>query len=476
MKHYKLFIDGNWIDTPNKAFVQDKYTGEPFASIAQAEDADVERAVQSAKNAFRKIKLSPYHRYEILLKVSKLLLENKEHIAEILSREVGKPLKESRGEVQRAAFTFEIAAEEAKRITGEMVPVEATPGSENRLAFTLRSPLGVVCAITPFNFPLNLAAHKIAPALAAGNAVVLKPTQQCPVNSALLVQLLLDAGLPPGYINLVFGSGAKVGEQLLHNKDINFYSFTGSAQVGERIRDVIGLRNCTLELGSNSAVIVHHDADIMDTSRLCVAGSFANAGQVCISVQRVYVHQDIYSKFLSEMKKQVEKLVVGNPLNDTTDMGPMISEKEVERIDQWVKEAVGQGAEVVTGGRKMDERTYLPTILTNVNREMKVVSNEVFAPVVVVIPYENIDWAINEINASQYGLQAGVFTSNTNLAMKAAKKIHTGGVVIGDTSSYRTDSMPYGGVKRSGIGKEGAKYAIKELTEEKIVIFNLKNQ
>lgn len=469
-----MYIGGQWIDTANKKEVINKYTGEPFATISQANLEDVEKAVKSARNSFNKVKLSPYQRYEILLKTSQLLLERKEEIAEILCLEVGKPIGDSRVEVERAAQTFEIAAEEAKRIHGEMVPVEATPGSENRMAFTMRVPVGVVCAITPFNVPLNLIAHKVAPAIAAGNTVVLKPTQETPIVAAKLVEALLEAGFPKEHINLVYGSGSVIGEALLQNQDINFYSFTGSPAVGERLRKVIGLRKCTLELGSNSAVIVHEDApDIKKAAVLCAQRSYSNAGQVCISVQRIFVHENIYEQFLNEMKSYTESLVVGDPMDERTNIGPMISEKEVERIDQWVKEAIQQGAKLVTGGEKVGTRLYKPTILSDVKKEMKVVCMETFAPVAVVVPYKDIDEAIAYTNDSQFGLQAGIFTSNLNLAMKAAREIETGGVIINDTSMYRADAMPYGGVKKSGTGKEGPKYVIEEMTEEKIIVFNL---
>ncbi|NLT96493.1 MAG: aldehyde dehydrogenase family protein [Clostridia bacterium] len=474
MKNYMMYIGGQWVDTANKKEVINKYTGEPFATIAQASLEDVEKAVKSAKNSFNTVKLSPYQRYEVLYKTSRLLLERKEELAQILCLEVGKPIGDSRVDVERAAQTFEIAAEEAKRIHGEMVPVEATPGSENRMAFTIRVPVGVVCAITPFNVPLNLVAHKVAPAIAAGNTVVLKPTQETPIVAAKLVELMLEAGLPKEHINLIYGSGSVIGEALLQNQDINFYSFTGSPAVGERIKQVIGLRKCTLELGSNSAVIVHEDApDIKKAAVLCAQRSFANAGQVCISVQRIYVHENIYEQFLNEMKTYTETLVVGDPMDERTSVGPMISEKEVERIDQWVKEAIQQGAKLVTGGEKVGTRLYKPTILSDVKKDMKVVCMETFAPIAVVVPYKDIDEAIAYTNDSEFGLQAGIFTSSLNIAMKAAKEIQTGGVIINDTSMYRADAMPYGGVKKSGTGKEGPKYVIEEMTEEKIIVFNL---
>jgi len=474
MEHYKLYVNGEWVDTVKHKEVINKYTGEPFATIAQAEKEDVDRAVAAARKSFQAVKLSPYQRYEILSRASKLLIEKQEEIAKILCQEAGKIISEARGEIKRAALTFEIAAEEAKRIHGEMVPVEASPGAENRMAFTIRVPVGVVCAITPFNFPVNLVAHKVAPAIAAGNTLILKPTQETPVVAAKIVEILLEAGLPKEHINLLFGSGTNVGEALLHNQDINFYSFTGSPAVGERIRNIIGLRKCTLELGSNSAVIVHLDAyDIKEAAFLCAQKSFINAGQVCISVQRVYVHKHIFEEFINEMKLYTEKLVIGDPMDEKTNIGPLINEREAERIDGWVKEAVNQGAKLITGGERIGKSCYKPTILSGGNKDMKIVCMEAFAPVVTVIPYDEIDEAIKYTNDSQFGLQAGIFTSNINIAFKAAREIETGGVMINDTSMYRVDAMPYGGIKRSGTGKEGPKYVIEEMTEEKIIVFNL---
>ena len=474
MEHYKLFIDGKWVEGVSKKEVTNKYTGEAFATIAQAGEEDVTRAAAAARKSFQTVKLSPYQRYEILLKASNLLLQREDEIAKILCQEAGKPISESRGEIKRSAITFEVAAEEAKRIHGEMVPVEAAPGSENRMAFTIRVPVGVVCAITPFNFPVNLVAHKVAPAVAAGNTLILKPTQETPVVAAKIVEILLEAGLPGGHINLLFGSGTHIGEALIRNQDINFYSFTGSSSVGERIRNTIGIRKCTLELGSNSAVIVHKDApDLKEAAFLCAQKSFINAGQVCISVQRIYVHNEIYEEFLNEMKSYTEKLVVGDPMDEKTNIGPMINEKEAERIDRWVKEAISQGAKLVAGGERIGKSAYKPTILTDGKRDMKVVCMETFAPVVTVMPYSDIDEAIKNTNDSQFGLQAGIFTSNVNTAFKAAREIETGGVIINDTAMYRADAMPYGGIKRSGTGKEGPKYVIEEMTEEKIIVFNL---
>jgi acyl-CoA reductase-like NAD-dependent aldehyde dehydrogenase len=473
MDQYKLYVGGRWVETPTTHKVINKYTSEPFAAIAQASKEHVDLAVRSARESFNKIRLTPSQRYEILFKLSKLIIENKNLLATTLSKEVGKPISEARIEVTGVARNYENLAEEAKRITGEMVPVDANPGSENRLAFTIRVPVGIVCAITPFNYPLSLATGKVGPAIAAGNAVILKPTQQTPVSACQLTELLLQAGLPPCHIQLVLGSGSTVGEWLLQNPDINFYSLTGSTAVGDHITRSIGLRRCAMELGSNAAVIVHKDADVKKAAIACAQRGFYNAGQVCISVQRVIVHRDIYGEFTAVAKGYAESLVMGDPLDEKTTLGPMISEDEVQRVHEWVKEAVQQGAKVVTGGQPYGDRFYLPTILTEVKPDMKVSCQEVFGPLLMLSSYDSFDDAIKATNNSVYGLQAGVFTKDINLAMKAAREIECGGIIINDTAYYKVGNMPYGGMKQSGFGKEGGKYAIKEMTEEKLIVVTL---
>lgn len=473
MKHYKLYIAGGWEDTSDHAEVLDKYNGKPFATVGQASKEQVDRAVESARRSFGTVKLSPYKRYEILSKTSQLIRERSKELAETLVREVGKPISEARSEVAGVALNYEIIAEEAKRVTGEMVPVEANPGSENRLAFTLRVPMGIICAITPFNYPLTLSSAKVGPAIAAGNTVILKPTQQTPVTACLLTEILLEAGLPPEHIQLILGPGAKVGEWLLQNQDINFYSLTGSPEVGERITQATGLRRCTMELGSNAAVIVHKDADIRKAASACAQRGFFNAGQVCISIQRVLVHKEIEQEFLALVKQSAESLVMGNPMEEKTTLGPMIDPREVKRMEQWVAEALKQGAIVVTGGEAWGERFFRPTVLCGIKRDMKVWCQEVFGPLLMVDTYSDFDEAIRKTNDSIYGLQAGVFTSDLGLAMKAAREIECGGVIINDTAYYKVNNMPYGGIKRSGFGKEGAKYTLREMTEEKLIVLNM---
>lgn len=471
VKQYGLYIDGKWEQTEKQMDVLNKYTQEPAAQIAVATKEQVDAAVKSAKAAVKE-SFSPYERYNVLMKASKLLLERREEFAQVLAVEVGKPIRDSRGEVERAAQTLEVSAEEAKRIHGEGVPVEAAPGSENRMAFTVRVPVGVIAAITPFNVPLNLVCHKIGPALAAGNSVVLKPAEVTPICALMLAMVLEEAGLPKGRLQVVTGDGAEIGGWLLENQDVNMFTFTGSPRVGEFIRSKAGLRKVALELGNNSATVVHKDANLEQAASLIAQKSFNNAGQVCISVQRIYVHEDIFETFVASLKEKTEQFVVGDPLEEGTDIGPMIRLSEAERVEAWVNEAVEQGAVVELGGKR-DGAFYSPTILTNVHDEMKVCRQEVFGPVVAVAAYKEIEEVIAKVNDSDYGLQAGLFTNDLNFAMKAAREIEVGGLIINDASAYRVDHMPYGGVKKSGTGKEGPKYAIEEMTEERIVVLNL---
>lgn len=472
MERYGIYINGKWVETRSYLPVTDKYRGEAFAEIGLASREQVSQAISAAQSAWKSRPLTPQERFRILSRTSALLGENIGDLAPTIAREGGKPLKLARGEVQRAMQTFQVAAEEAKRLTGEMVPVASAPGAENRMAFTIRVPVGVVAAISPFNFPLNLVAHKVAPAIAAGNAVVLKPASQTPVTSAKLCRLMEEAGLPPGFLNLVVGSGSTVGEQLLADQRIAFYTFTGSPTVGERLRQAIGLRRCTLELGSNSATIVHEDADLDKAAARCASAAFAHAGQVCISLQRLMVHEKVWDVFQERFLAQVGRLKAGDPMDPETDIGPMISEAEARRAEEWVEEAKDQGARVVLGGKRHGLMLE-PTVLTDVNDEMKVVCEEVFAPVVTLVPFSSLNEAIEKVNSSKYGLQAGIFTNSISAAMEAARRVEVGGLMINDTSIFRADLMPYGGVKLSGIGREGPRYAMEEMTELKVVVWDL---
>ncbi|ARI78191.1 aldehyde dehydrogenase family protein [Halobacillus mangrovi] len=472
VKSYQLFINGEWVNTDDQLDVLNKYTQETYARVAKASEKEVDQAVEAAQHAFKTNPMAPYQRFEILKKVSELLLENKEELAKNITMEAGKPLKQAQTEIDRASQTFELAAEEAKRIHGEGVPVEAAPGSENRMAFTIKVPVGVVGAISPFNFPVNLVAHKIAPAIAAGNAVVLKPASKTPISALKLAELFEKAGLPKGYLNVVVGSGSTVGNQMMKDSRINMYTFTGSAEVGLKLKQETGLNKLILELGNNSPVIIDKEADIDAAAQNAAAKSYAFAGQVCISVQRLYVHEDIREEFQQKFINAIKELHVGDPNDPETDVGPMISEDEAKRAEEWIEEAKKAGANVVYGGER-EGALLRPTILTDVNEDMKVVCEEIFAPVVNLIPFKDIKECIDEVNRSQYGLQGGIFTQNIDTAFYAARNVEVGGLMINDSSQYRVDLMPYGGVKGSGWGKEGPKYTIEDMTEERLIVMNL---
>ncbi|MFD2658126.1 aldehyde dehydrogenase family protein [Gracilibacillus thailandensis] len=473
MQKFQLFIDGKWLDTNESLDVLDKYSQEVYARVAKADEEMVDKAITSAAKAFEQEKLSPYERYQVLDKASQLIADEKEELAMIITKEAGKPLKQARAEIDRSAQTFLVAAEEAKRIHGEGVPVEAAPGSENRMAFTIKVPVGVVGAISPFNFPLNLVSHKVAPALAAGNAVVLKPASKTPISALKLAEILDKAGLPKGLLQVVVGSGSTVGNQMMKDERIALYTFTGSAKVGLKLKQETGLNRLILELGNNSPVIVDKEADVELAAKTIAAQSFAFAGQVCISVQRIYVHEEVQELFLDKLKEHMDELKIGDPTDPETDVGPMIAEDEAKRAEEWIQEAVKKGATIFYGGER-EGALLQPTILTDVKPEMRVVCEEVFAPIASVIPFSDIKQCIQEINQSDYGLQGGIFTQNIDTAYYAAKHVEVGGLMINDGSQYRVDLMPYGGVKDSGNGKEGPKYSIEEMTEERLIVMNLK--
>lgn len=471
-KTYDLYIGGEWVKTESSIPVFHKYSGECIAYIARAEQHHVTEAVDAAQKTFKQDALTPFQRYKILLKASQLMEERRDEMERSLIREVGKTRKDAMNELDRTINTLLLSAEEAKKIHGEMVPLQSTEGSENRLGFTIRVPKGVIGAITPFNYPLLLSTHKIAPAIAAGNTLVVKPATVTPIATFLLLEVLEAAGLPKGYINIVTGAGSQVGEWLLDEERIAMYTFTGSGEVGRHIKERSGMRPVALELGNNSPNIVHLDADLELAARQTAARSFHNAGQACIAVQRIYVHEAVMQEFSDLYISHVNQLKVGNPEDPDTDVGPMISEKEAIRTEEWVKEAISQGAKSLLPVKR-EGALFYPAVLVNTTPEMKVVCREVFAPVVTIIPYSDLDEAFAQANDSEYGLQAGIFTRDLNIAMKAARILEYGGVVINDVSTYRNDVMPYGGVKNSGLGKEGPRYAVEEMTEERMVVINL---
>lgn len=446
------------------------FNGEVVGVVSLASAEEAERAIESAHRVFHEtMKKMPAHtRADILRKTADLLEQKTEAFARILVLEAGKPIRDGRAEVGRAVQVLRFAADEAKKIEGELVPMDAAVGGENRIGMVRRLPIGVISAITPFNFPLNLALHKLAPAFAAGNTVVLKPAGKTPLSAYMLVNVFEEAGLPKGALNLVIGNGSEVGDILVTDSRISKITFTGSPSVGLNLRQKAGLKKVTLELGSNSPNIVFDDGDIEAAATGLVRGAFAFSGQVCISAQRIYVQTEVYQTFLDQYVSSVKKLVIGDPAEELTDIGPMISEKEAIRAHEWIQEAVEQGAILATGGGR--EGTVLqPTILVDVKPDMKVVCEEAFAPIVSVIPFETEEDVVEMANDSIFGLQAGVFTSDINRAMRVAEGLETGGVWINETSTYRQDNYPYGGVKQSGVGKEGVKYAIDDMTERKFI-------
>ncbi|MGP4107882.1 aldehyde dehydrogenase family protein [Virgibacillus sp. L01] len=451
------------------------YNKEKVEEIALASRDDLEDAITNSFDTFHNTmkSMTAHERSDILRKTADLMEENTEEFAQTIVKEAGKPITFSRSEVGRAVQVIRFASEQAKHISGEVVPMDAAIGGEGRLGLVKRIPLGVIGAITPFNFPLNLSLHKIAPAIAAGNTVIFKPAEKTPISAHMLTKLFTEAGLPDGVLNLVTGTGKEVGEPLVQHDKVHKISFTGSLPVGRSIRKSAGLKKVTLELGSNSPNLLFEDTDVEQAVKLLVKGAFAFSGQVCISAQRIYVQKNIYDQFLKQYIKQTNDLKIGNPEDEDTDIGPMISEEEAERAKQWIDDAVENGATIAAGGEQ-NGTILAPTIMTDVDKNMKIIAEEVFAPIVSVIPFETEDQVIGFSNDSIYGLQAGVFTKDLDRALRVADSLEMGGVWINEISTYRQDNHPYGGVKQSGIGKEGVKYAVEDMTELKFIGMKLK--
>jgi acyl-CoA reductase-like NAD-dependent aldehyde dehydrogenase len=453
--------------------VLDKYTGEPIAELPAAGAAEVHAAISRAEAAFPAWADTPAHRRAAILARTAAGLEaRRDEIAALICREAGKAWKYAAGEVQRSIETFQFSAEEAKRIHGETIPMDASPAGENRIGFYLRTPLGVVAAITPFNFPLNLVAHKVGPALAAGNTIVLKPAEETPLTAAALGEVLAGAGLPDGVFNLVFGDGPATGEPLVSDPRPAKISFTGSPPVGARILKIAGLKRVTLELGNNSGTIIEPDANLERAVPRCVMSAFANAGQVCISLQRLYLHESVAPAFLERFLAATAALKVGNPLDRDCDVGPMISDEAADRAEAWICDAVREGARLLAGGRR-EGRLIWPTVLADTRPEMKVMCQEAFAPLVSVVTYRRFEDALAMLGDSPYGLQAGLYTRDLHKAFAAVKRLDVGGIMVNDTSIFRVDHMPYGGNRMSGIGREGVRFAVEEMTNLRMVCFNL---
>lgn len=472
-ERYPLWINGSE-RMPRSFFpVVSPYWGLEAGQAGAAGREDTVLAVEAAARASRHMRaLSRYERAEILRRAATLLAEHEELFARMITAESAKPLRESRTETGRARQTLSVAADEALRLAGEMIPMDAAPNGKGYMGFTVREPLGVVAAITPFNFPLNLSLHKIAPALAAGNAVIHKPSSATPLTALLLARLFHEAGLPAGALNTVPGSGAEVGEVLLTHPAVNMITFTGSAEVGLLLRERAGLKRVTLELGSNSAVIVLPDAPMEGTARRCVAGAYAHSGQVCISVQRIYVHRGAFQNFLGHFTAAASALKAGAPEDPATELSCVINEAEAGRVAEWIHEARGMGAALVAGGAAEGTRVAA-TVLSDVPPEAKLIRCEAFGPVASINPVDSLEEAVEAVNRSEFGLQAGVFTNHAPSAWQAAREIHTGAVLINETPQFRADHMPYGGVKHSGTGREGPRYAIEEMTEPKLIVWKL---
>lgn len=448
------------------------YDGSVIATLPLSTQADVETAIAHAVEMKPVMASMPAHqRGAVLQRTAQLLEARAEEVAILMAKESGKPIKYARGEVARGVETFQFAADEARRLHGETVPMDAAKGTVGKFGYYIRVPVGVIGAITPFNFPLNLVVHKVAPAIAAGCPMVLKPAPATPLTSYWLLELLKEAGLPDGALQIVNG-GADVGHWLTSDPRVAMITFTGSPSVAREISKVVGLRKATFELGGNAATIIDADADLDHAVSRNVMGGFAYSGQTCISVQRIYVHRSRYDEFREKYVTAVKALVTGDPLDSHTDIGPVINQTACNRIDAWVKEAITEGAELLAGGSH-DHLLYTGTLLEGVTPEMKVIREEVFGPVVSLIPFENFDDALQAVNDSPYGLQAGVYTNNLKKAMKAAQTLEVGGVVINDVPTIRADHMPYGGVKDSGVGREGPRYAIEEMTQIRMVLISL---
>jgi acyl-CoA reductase-like NAD-dependent aldehyde dehydrogenase len=414
--------------------------------------------------------LPAHRRAEILVKVAGALGRRHDEVARLISDEAGKPLKAAKIEASRAMSTYTFAAVEARKLAGEVVPMDASQAGEGRLAFTLRVPVGVVGAISPFNFPLNLVAHKIAPSLAAGCAVVLKPATATPLSALLLAELEEEAGLPPGWLNVVTGSASEIGDVLVEDERVRAITFTGSGDVGWKLRERAARKRVNLELGNATPLIVEADADVETAASATAQHGFSFAGQSCISVQRVYVHRSIYDDFVSRLLPKVESLVLGDPADEDTDVGPVIDEDSRDRILRWIDEA-RSGAEILTGG-ELDGDLIRPTVIANASPDLKVSCEEVFGPVVVVNAYDSLDEALELANGTKYGLQAGIYTESLRTALRAAQELAFGGVTVNEAPTFRADQMPYGGVKASGNTREGPSYAVRELTEERVVVFD----
>ena len=473
LKTANSFIAGKWLSTDREqSDIINPYNQEKIGVQYAATIEDVDRALAVSFEQKKRVKeITVYERANILKKAAQLLEDRKTKFATIISSELGKPLKNTLDEVDRSVETLELSGEEAKRLHGETLPGDVSSRGMNAIASTHRVPVGVVAAITPFNAPLNLVCHKVGPAFAGGNVTILKPAPQTTLIATAFLELLLEAGLPSYAINMVLG-GVEVGQQIVSDDRVNVISFTGGLVASENISQIAGIKKQLFELGGNAATIVHEDANIDRAAKMCAATGYSNSGQSCISVQRIYVHESIVDSFSDKLVEAVATLKVGDPLDPTTNVGTLVDEHAANRILTWIDEAVTEGAEILFGGEK-NGASIKPTVLRNPKRQSKVVCEEVFGPIVSIIPYANIDDAVAEADNSPFGLQVGIFTNKIDLAYRVANEMEVGGVVINGTSNFRLDHWPYGGVKNSGVGREGPSYAIQEMTETKMIVLRM---
>lgn len=468
-----FLIHGQWCHTTAVAPVHNPYTGETVAHVCQAGPPEAAKAVQSSVDGAAAMRrLSSHVRSTILQKTARALQARQEEFARTMTAEAGKPVADARREVGRAIQTCSIAAEEAKRIGGEVVPLDWSPGTESHWGMTRRFPIGPILGITPFNFPLNLVVHKVAPALAAGNSILIKPAPQTPLTALLLGELLLESGVPPGAVNVV-PCDNRVAEQLVIDPRFKLLSFTGSAPVGWMLKAKCGKKKVVLELGGNAAVIVEPDADLDYVAQRCVTGGFSYAGQTCISVQRIFVHESVAATFTDYLVARVQELKTGDPSEERTVVGPLIDAGAAQRVEGWIEEAVAQGARLLSGGGRTGS-VVRPTVLSQVTGTMKVSCQEVFGPLVTVTPYAEFETVLKAVNESEYGLQAGLFTQHVGRIFQAFEQLEVGAVLVNEIPTFRADHMPYGGVKDSGIGREGVRYAIEDMTEPKLLVLNLR--
>lgn len=469
----KMLLGGQWVDRDQKIDVADPFDGTVIDTVPAASKEDVEIALSAAVKGFEVTrKMTVYDRAQILFKTAAIISDSLEEFATVIAREGSKTINEARKEASRCVNTLTVSAEESKRLLGETIPFDSFPGGEKRRGYYYRFPVGVILAITPFNDPLNLVAHKLGPAIAAGNSVILKPATVTPLSALKLVEALLEAGLPPQAVQAITGYGSEIGDALVSDDRVRMISFTGGVEAGKQIAARAGIKKIGMELGSNSPVIVWNDADMELAMESCVSGAFWAAGQNCIGVQRLLVHRDIYEEFKTKFVLRTKQYIIGNKLKEETDMGPMITEAEAKRMENWVNQARQMGASVLTGGNRKGT-LFEPTVLENVPGDAVIHCEEVFGPSVNLYPVETFEEAIEKANSLPYGLHAAIFTSNVDIAFRAAYELDCGGVMINDSTDYRLDSMPFGGVKYSGLGREGLKFSLQEMTEPKVVCFYL---